>query len=71
MSDRKNGALYQQMTETLTSKIKGGRLHRLDVSFYIKERSISSLIGRAAHIMFLDSHILAKTLVFNFKSFFD
>ena len=71
MSDKKNGILYQSMAEALTSGIKGGRLHRLDVSFYIKERTLSSLIGRAAHIMFLDSHTLMKTIMFNFRSFFD
>lgn len=71
MGDRKNGAAYRNMTEALTSEIKGGRLHRMDVSFCIKETTISSIIGRAAHIMFLDSHTLIKALMFNYKSLFD
>ena len=70
MSDKKNGVLYQNMAKTLTSKIQGGRLHRMDVEFVIKERSLNSLIGRAAHIMFVDNHSLAKSVLLKFYGLF-
>lgn len=43
------------MVESLLSNLKTDRVHRLDVNFEIPEKNIDSMIGRAAHIQFLEN----------------
>ena len=45
-------------------------LYRLDVNFNIVETNIDSVIGRTAHILFLENEDLIKMIVSRYKTFF-
>ena len=45
-------------------------LYRLDVNFNIEETSLDSIIGRTAHILFLENEELMKMIVSRYKMFF-
>jgi hypothetical protein len=45
-------------------------MYRLDVNFNIEETNIDSVIGRTAHILFLENEELMKMLVSRYKAFF-
>jgi hypothetical protein len=45
-------------------------LYRLDVNFNIEETNIDSMIGRTAHILFLENEELMKMIVSRYKMFF-
>lgn len=45
-------------------------LYRLDVNFQIEETSFDSMIGRTAHILFLENEQLLKMMVSRYKAFF-
>lgn len=45
-------------------------LYRLDVNFNIEETSLDSVIGRTAHILFLENEELMKMMVSRYKTFF-
>jgi len=45
-------------------------LYRIDVNFNIEETSIDSMIGRTAHILFLENEDLMKMLVARYKIIF-
>eukprot|EP00392_Amoebophrya_sp_AT5.2_P008281 g8300.t1 len=48
----------------------GARLYRMDVSFSFPERSLDTIVGRAAHIQFLESHHIIRTLVHGYPFLF-
>jgi len=45
-------------------------LYRLDVNFNIEETNLDSVIGRTAHILFLENEDLMKMIVARYKCFF-
>jgi hypothetical protein len=45
-------------------------LYRLDVNFNIEETNIDSVLGRTAHILFLENEDLMKMIVARYKMFF-
>ena len=45
-------------------------LYRLDVNFNIEETNLDSMIGRTAHILFLENEELMKMIVSRYKMFF-
>lgn len=45
-------------------------LYRLDVNFNIEETNLDSMIGRTAHILFLEQEELMKMIVSRYKGFF-
>ena len=45
-------------------------LYRLDVNFNIEETNLDSMIGRTAHILFLENDELMKMIVSRYKAFF-
>ena len=57
MNDRKKGNTYIQMVNNIlerpTNKLEV--LYRLDVNFNIEESNVDSIIGRTAHIIFLEN----------------
>ncbi|EAR94467.2 serine esterase, putative (macronuclear) [Tetrahymena thermophila SB210] len=69
MKDAK-GKLYNEMTQNILSQLSTNSLHRLDVHFHIQEKNIDTLIGRAAHIQFLECQPLIRILVQNYDTFF-
>jgi hypothetical protein len=45
-------------------------LYRLDVNFNIEENSIDAMIGRTAHILFLENEDLMRMIVARYKVVF-
>jgi hypothetical protein len=45
-------------------------MYRLDVNFNIEETNLDSMIGRTAHILFLENEDLMKMMVSRYKIFF-
>jgi len=45
-------------------------LYRLDVNFNIEESNLDSMIGRTAHILFLENEALMKMFVSRYKMLF-
>ena len=45
-------------------------LYRLDVNFNIEETNLDSVIGRTAHILFLENEELLKMIVSRYKMLF-
>jgi hypothetical protein len=45
-------------------------LYRLDVNFNIEETNLDSVIGRTAHILFLENEELLKMIVSRYKMVF-
>ena len=69
--DYKKGNTYIQMVNNLLGKCnKLDILYRLDVNFNIEETNIDSMIGRTAHILFLENEELMKMMVSRYKTFF-
>jgi hypothetical protein len=58
------------MVNNLLSNIPLEVLYRLDVNFQIQETNIDALIGRTAHILFLENEELMKMFVSRYKEFF-
>lgn len=68
--DVNKGNTYIKMANNLLSKLPVDVLYRLDVNFNISETNIDSLIGRTAHILFLENEELMKMIVSRYKQFF-
>lgn len=45
-------------------------MYKLDVGFSIKESNVSSVIGRTAHIKFLESNPLIDMLIYRYEQLF-
>ena len=46
-------------------------LYRLDVNFNIEETNLDSMIGRTAHILFLENEELLRMIVARYKIIFN
>ena len=66
---RGNG--YIQMVNSMLSSVPFEVLYRLDVNFNIEETNIDSMIGRTAHILFLENEDLIKMIVARYKIIFN
>lgn len=62
--------LYHEVASNLLYNLTADVLHRLDVDFKISEKSLDSLIGRAAHIQFLENQPLMRLLIYRYPEFF-
>ena len=58
------------MARNILSNVPIDVLYRVDVDFRIQEKSLDSMIGRTAHIQFLECQPLMKMLIYRFKEFF-
>ena len=65
---RGNG--YIQMVNNMLSNVPLTVLYRLDVNFNIEETSLDSMIGRTAHLLFLENEDLMRMIVARYKVFF-
>lgn len=45
-------------------------LYRLDVGFKMDKKGINTMIGRTAHIYFLENQALYRALIFRYSQFF-
>ena len=53
------------MVRNMLKFVKSGSLRRVNVLFEIGERSLDTLIGRTAHILFLESQELMKAILYS------
>ena len=58
------------MVEQSLEKLKGVKLYKLDIGFSINESNVSTMIGRAAHIKFLESTPLIDMLIYRYENLF-
>lgn len=56
------------MAYNILSKITNGNLRRLDVNFFIPEKSLDSFIGRTAHIQFLENISFMKIFFYSIQN---
>lgn len=64
------GSGYIQMVNSLLSNVPLNVLYRLDVNFNIEETNLDSMIGRTAHILFLENDELLRMIVARYKVIF-
>ena len=69
-NDQTKGRFYIQMASKILSNIPIERLHRLDVNFHLRGKSLDTLIGRTAHIQFLENEQFLHMLVHMYPEFF-
>ena len=69
-SDAVRGCYYIEMASKLLSQIGIEKLKRIDVNFKFHGKSVDSMIGRKAHIEFLENTALMKTVVFSYPELF-
>lgn len=48
------------MVRNILQEVPPSALHRMRVAFTIEETSLDSIIGRTAHILFLENHELIQ-----------
>ena len=68
--DVKQGNHYIQMVNSLLGNTPTQVLYRLDVNFNIEETNLDSMIGRTAHILFLENEDLMRMIVARYKVIF-
>jgi hypothetical protein len=69
-SDAMRGCYYIEMASKMLSQIGIEKLKRIDVNFKFQGKSVDSMIGRKAHIEFLENQALMKTVVFSYPELF-
>ena len=69
-NDANRGNFYIKMARNILGNIPADVLYRIDVDFRISEKNLDSLIGRTAHIQFLECQNVMKMLIYRFKEFF-
>jgi len=62
-ADSKMGPCYAKMLRSLLDPVKAERVIRIHVDFHIPETNIDTVIGRTAHIQFIESQPFLKMLV--------
>merc|ERR1711957_463038 len=63
LEDPKFGPIYQKLAKSILASMDVEKLIRFDVNFHIPETNLDTMIGRAAHIQFIESQVLMKMFV--------
>ncbi len=58
------------MVNSLLAKPNIDVLYRLDVNFNIEETNLDSMIGRTAHLLFIENEDLMRMIVSRYKMIF-
>jgi len=58
------------MAKNIMSNVQANAIHRIDVNFKINEANLDTMIGRAAHIRFLESQPLVRMILYRYDHFF-
>lgn len=61
--DSKFGSVYAKMVQSLLEPVKAEQVIRLDVDFHFPERNLDTMIGRTAHIKFIECEGMLRALV--------
>lgn len=70
VTDPVHGRAYVEMATRMLGSLSPSQVCRLDVSFKIGAKSLDSLIGRKAHIEFLENEGFLRLLAFRYPEFF-
>jgi len=70
MGDTKRGVVYRNMVHHMLSPLKTTTVKRFNVSFVNKKKNIDALIGRTAHIYFLDQTQYMELLTHVYQYYF-
>lgn len=62
--------LYLEMARNIVGQLTTPALYRININFNVKEKSLDTFIGRAAHIQFLDNPAYIQMLVSRYPEFF-
>jgi len=62
--------VYRTMVSNLWKNVKPEALTRFNVDFKIPERNLDAIIGRAAHIQFLESQPVMRMIIHTYPAFF-
>eukprot|EP00397_Hematodinium_sp_SG-2012_P012032 GEMP01012188.1.p1 GENE.GEMP01012188.1~~GEMP01012188.1.p1 ORF type:complete len:710 (+),score=100.00 GEMP01012188.1:303-2432(+) len=62
--------VYRSMVSHLWEKVKPEAITRFNVDFKIPERNLDAIIGRAAHIQFLESQPVMRMIIHTYSHFF-
>eukprot|EP00947_MAST-08B_sp_MAST-8B-sp1_P004088 g4088.t1 len=63
LDDKKNGIVYREMVRNVMGKLQPGQLRRYNVNFFFGKSTLDTVIGRAAHVKFLDDAPLTTQLL--------
>lgn len=69
-NENKLGYIYGDMARAMLKNVRPEAFTRLDIQFKISEKSLDTLIGRAAHIQFLENQLLMRMLTLAWPEFF-
>jgi Putative serine esterase (DUF676) len=69
--DLVKGGAYIKMAENILSHINTKTVYKLDVDFKIDHKQVDKMIGRAAHIEFLDDEFWIKIIVSKMPELFE
>ena len=69
--DGKQGKTYAKMARNILNDLPLQNLYRIDVNFMITSKTMDSLIGRTAHIQFLENEQFMRMLIYRFLEFFE
>ena len=70
VQDTKWGRIYNEMVRNLLRPLDHVNLTRFDVSFVHKKVNLDSIIGRAAHICFLEQPMYIDMLIHVYSKYF-
>lgn len=62
--------IYKEMVRSLWEPVDPSRVYRFEVDFKIPDRGLDVIIGRAAHIQFLECQSVMRMLIHNYGFFF-
>lgn len=62
--------IYREMVQNLWTPVKQEAVFRFDVDFFIPEKNLDAVIGRAAHIRFLECQPIMKIIMHNYGFLF-
>jgi hypothetical protein len=58
-----------KMVNSLAKKMNTADLYRIDIGFNISKKNMDNLIGRTAHILFLQDEVLMKIIAYHYCKF--
>ncbi|GAB5361246.1 hypothetical protein AAMO2058_000697000 [Amorphochlora amoebiformis] len=70
LRNQKNGKVFTSMVQNLLKPLKRP-IKRYNVSFVNKKTNLDSIIGRTAHILFLDNHLYMVMICHIYRHLFD
>jgi len=71
LKDARFGQYHCEMVENLISPLDPARLLRVDINYKLGKTSFDTVIGRAAHIRFLDNIPVTMQLLYCYRQLFE